>query len=180
MAALGELWDSTITTGWRLGLWVVGCMHAWSYLLLPPSLSLSLSLFSHCAVHVSLVTSSLSLSLPVQPRLHVSLVTSSLSLSLCSQGYMFLLLLPPSLSPCAAKATCFSCYFLPLSLPVQPRLHVSLVTSSLSLSLCSQGYMYWSDINYGTLNRAHLNGSDAEILHYTTDFLIGKNMGSTL
>jgi hypothetical protein len=38
----------------------------------------------------------------------------------------------------------------------------------------SEGYMYWSDVRHGTLNRALLNGSNDEVLLYTDDPVIGK------
>jgi hypothetical protein len=36
----------------------------------------------------------------------------------------------------------------------------------------SEGYMYWSDIRNGTLNRAFLNGANVEVLFHTDDPLI--------
>ena len=34
--------------------------------------------------------------------------------------------------------------------------------------------MYWSDVNTGSLNRAFLNGTSAEVLLHTEDFVIGR------
>jgi hypothetical protein len=35
-----------------------------------------------------------------------------------------------------------------------------------------QGYMYWSDVRTGSLNRAFLNGTSAEVLLHTEDPVI--------
>ena len=50
----------------------------------------------------------------------------------------------------------------------------SIYTSILS-SLYSEGYMYWSDVLNGSLNRAFLNGTNPEVLLYTDDPVIGES-----